>query len=95
MREKEKALIAIRKAGAQGAFGDLVGKAAQLQTQLTLLEERHRQAVERTNNFRVLVQYRELEREASDLTRRLNDLANANALDRQLLAELDKSLESD
>lgn len=95
VREKEKALIAIRKAGAQGAFGDLVGKAAQLQTQLTLLEERHRQAVERTNNFRVLVQYRELEREASDLTRRLNDLANANALDRQLLAELDKSLESE
>jgi uncharacterized protein YydD (DUF2326 family) len=95
VREKEKALDAIRKAGGQGAFSDLVGKAAELQTQLTLLEERHRQAVERANNFRVLAQYRELEREASELTRRLNDLANANALDRQLLAELGRSLESE
>ena len=95
VREKEKALDAIRKAGGQGAFSDLVGKAAELQTQLTLLEERHRQAVERTNNFRVLPQYRELEREASELTRRLNDLANTNTLDRQLLAELAKSLESE
>jgi uncharacterized protein YydD (DUF2326 family) len=95
VREKEKGLEAIRKAGAQGVFGDLVGKAAELQTQLTLLEDRHRQAVERVNSFRVLPQYRDLEREASQLTQRLNDLANENALDRQLLAELGKSIESE
>lgn len=95
VREKEKSLEAIRKAGAQGVFGDLVGKAAELQTQLTLLEDRHRQAVERVNSFRVLPHYRELEREASDLTRRINLLANENSLDRQLLAELEASLESE
>ncbi|MFN0054288.1 MAG: ABC-three component system protein [Planctomycetales bacterium] len=95
VREKEKALETIRKAGAQGVFGDLVGKAAELQTQLTLLEDRHRQAVERVNSFRVLPQYRDLEREASELTQRLNLLANENALDRQLLAELKKSIESE
>jgi uncharacterized protein YydD (DUF2326 family) len=95
VREKEKGLEAIRKAGAQGVFGDLVGKAAELQTQLTLLEDRYRQAVERVNSFRVLPQYRDLEREASELTQRLNDLANENALDRQLLAELGKSIESE
>ncbi len=95
IREKEKGLEAIRKAGGQGVFGDLVGKAAELQTQLTLLEDRHRQAVERVNSFRVLPQYRDLEREASELTQRLNELANENALDRQLLAELGKAMESE
>lgn len=95
VREKEKGLDAIRKAGAQGVFGDLVGKAAELQTQLTLFEDRHRQAVERAISFRVLPQYRELEREASELTQQINLLANENALDRQLLAELEKSLESE
>lgn len=95
VREKEKGLEAIRKAGGKGLFGDLVGKSAELQTQLTLIEDRYQQALERVKNFRVLPQYRDLEREASELTQRLNDLANENALDRQLLAELEKSIESE
>ncbi len=95
VREKEKGLNEIRKAGAQGVFGDLVGKSAELQTQLTLLEDRHQQAVEQVNNFRVLPQYRELECEASELTQRLNVLVNENTLDRQLFAELGKSIESE
>lgn len=95
VREKEKGLEAIRKAGGQGAFGDVLGTAAEIGAELTLREDRHRQAVVRVNNFRVLPEYRELEREASDLTRRLNELANDNTLDRQLLAELDQAIESE
>jgi uncharacterized protein YydD (DUF2326 family) len=95
VREKEAALEAIRKADKQGLFGEVVGNSAELQTQLTLLEDRHRQAVERVNSFRVLPQYRELEREASNLTQRINLLSNENTLDRQFLTELEKSIESE
>ncbi len=95
VREREKSLEALRKAGGQGAFGEMLGTAAELRAQLTLSEERIRLMRERIASFRVLPQYRELEREASELTRRLNDLANENALDRQLLTELERAIQAE
>jgi len=92
VREREKALETLRKAASQGALGELIGTAAELRTQLTVAEERCRQLRERVARFRVLPEYQNYEREASELTRNLNELANENALDRQLLAELQRAV---
>ncbi len=95
LRDREKALESLRKAAKEGAFGDFIGKAADLRTQVTLAEERCKQMKQRLFNFKVLPEYHNLEREASQLTRDINELANQNALDRQLLAELERAVESE
>ena len=75
-----------------GVFGDLIGTNAELRTRLTLSEERSRQLKEQISKFQVLPEYRSLEKEASQLTRDLGVLADENTIDRQLLDELQQSL---
>ncbi|HEX5271539.1 MAG TPA: ABC-three component system protein, partial [Gemmataceae bacterium] len=95
VREREKALDTLRRAASQGALGDLIGTAAELRTQLTVAEARCRQVRDRLAQFRVLPEYESYEREASGLTQQLNELANENALDRQLLAELERAVHAE
>jgi uncharacterized protein YydD (DUF2326 family) len=95
LRDREKALDALKQGGRQGAFGGILGKTADLRTQITLAEERVKQRQTQVSSFKVLPQYHELEQEASRLTREINELANQNALDRQLVAELKNAVESE
>jgi uncharacterized protein YydD (DUF2326 family) len=95
VREREKALQALKQAASQGVLGDVIGKAADLRTELTLAEDRCRQVRERVTAFRVLPEYHEIEREASGLTRRLNDLADANVLDRRFLEQLETNVRAE
>ena len=92
VHEKEKTLKELKKAAAGGVFGDLIGTSAELRTRLTLSEERSRQLKEQISKFQVLPEYRSLEKEASQLTRNLGVLADENTIDRQLLDELQQSL---
>src|SRR6266704_5190688 len=91
VREKEKTLKELRKAISEGAFGAIVGSSAELRTRLTLSEERSRQLREHVSRFQVLPEYRNLENEASQLTREMGILAEENTIDRQLLSELQGS----
>ncbi len=95
LRDREDALKALKQGARDGAFGEFIGKAADLRTQLTLSEERRNQMESRLRSFKVLPEYHDLEQEASRLTREINDLANENALDRQFLAELAKAIEAE
>jgi uncharacterized protein YydD (DUF2326 family) len=91
VREREKSLKDLRKAIAEGTFGAIVGSSAKLRTQLTLSEERSRLFKEHVSSFQVLPEYRNLENEASQLTREMGALADENTIDRQLLSELQAS----
>jgi len=95
LRDREDALDTLRKGASAGLFGELIGKAADLRTKLTLAEDRLKQKQIRIDSFRVLPDYHDLEREASTLTRQINDLTNQNALDRQLLSELQTAIASE
>ena len=95
LRDREKTLSTLKQGAKEGAFGDVIGKTADLRTQLTLAEEHCKQVQERLGTFKVLPEYHDLEQEASRLTREINDLANQNALERQLIAELDKAVQSE
>ena len=95
LRDREKSLTALKQGAKEGAFGEIIGKAADLRTQVTLAEEHARQMQTRLASFKVLPEYHALEQEASQLTREINELANQNTLDRQLLAELEQSIASE
>lgn len=96
VREKEKQLKQLRKAVSEGTLETIVGgTTATLRTELAVAEESARRLRESIQNFRVLPEYRSLEIEASQLTRGVNELANQNTVDRQLLSELQHALEQE
>lgn len=93
VREREASLKELRKAASGGALGPLIGTTAALRTQLAVAEDRTRQLREHVNAFQVLPEYRNLETEASRLTRNLGTLADENTIDRQLLSDLQQALD--
>jgi len=88
VRQREKALKELRKAAGAGAFGGFISSSAQLRTQLVIAERDSQRLHEALARFEVLPEYRELEKEASTLTRSLNEASNENTLDEQLLQEM-------
>lgn len=95
VRDREKTLEELKKAAGTGAFGSIIGKAADLRTQLTLQEARLKKLYAENESFQVLPEYRELEIESASLTRELNVLANANAIDFSAIRDLESALTSE
>ena len=95
VRLREKVLNDLRSAARQGLLGDSIGTAAGLRTQLTIAEESVRRMQESIQQFRVLPEYHSFEVEASEITAKLNDFADANTSDRLLLSELLYALENE
>jgi len=95
VRDREKTLKELKKAGGSGAFGSVIGKSSDLRTQLTVDEARLGELKRQVEAFQVLPQYRDLEKEADQLTRDLNGLANNNTVDSATIRDLEKALESE
>lgn len=95
VRDREKTLAELKKAAASGAFGNIIGKAAELRTQLTVAEARLSELRSQIASFRVLPQYRELEEEADKVTQQLRGISNANTLDIASIRDLDKAMQGE
>ena len=95
VRDQEKTLAELKKAAGAGAFGSIIGKAADLRTELTVAEDALRKLESQIATFRVLQQYHELEAEADQLTQKLNDLTNANVIDAATINDLERATESE
>jgi uncharacterized protein YydD (DUF2326 family) len=95
VRDREKTLAELRKAAGAGAFGSIIGKASDLRTQLTVAEARLRGLKSQVAAFRVLPQYQELEAEADQLTRAINDLSNANVIDTATIGDLERAIQAE
>ncbi len=91
VRDREKTLAELKKAASVGAFGSIVGKASDLRTQLTVTEARLSGLKSEVAAFRVLPQFAELEAEADQLTRAINDLSNANVIDTATIGDLERA----
>ena len=85
----------IKKAAREGALGDIISTTSDLRTKLTVAEARAEQLRRSTAEFKVLQEYRELEQEASDLTRQINRLVDENTMDRQLIDDIEESLQEE
>jgi len=95
VRDREKTLRELRKAATEGAFGAIIGTAADLRTQLTVAEEKTRKVKEGLSKFHVLPEYEKLELEAAEITGQLAELANENTIDRHLFSDLEDSLKNE
>ncbi len=95
VRDREKTMKELRKAAREGAFGSVIGTAAELRTQLTVAESQLAKLKERVASFRVLAQYRELESEADELTRKQQALANEDTIDRAVIRDIGTALEAE
>jgi uncharacterized protein YydD (DUF2326 family) len=95
VRDREKTLAELKKAAGAGAFGSIVGKASDLRTQLTVAEARLADLKSQVASFRVLPQYAELEVEADQLTRAINDLSNANVIDAATIGDLERAMQAE
>ena len=92
---QERVAKELRKAATSGELGRYFGKAAELRTQLTLAEARTSRLRAQIDVFQVVPEYRELEREASEITGQLSALNTENIVDRDLIRELQASLETE
>ena len=95
VRDREKTLDELKKAAGTGAFGSIIGKAADFRTRLTIEEAHLKKLYAEIESFQVLPEYRELEVESAKLTRDLNELANANTLDFAAIRDLEGALVSE
>ncbi|MCK9608908.1 MAG: DUF2326 domain-containing protein, partial [Methylomonas sp.] len=95
VRDREKTLDELKKAAGTGAFGSIIGKAADLRTDLTIQEARLKKLHAEVETFQILPEYRELEVESATLTRQLNELANANTVDFSAIRDLQSALTSE
>jgi uncharacterized protein YydD (DUF2326 family) len=95
IREREKNLKELKKAVGEGAFGEIIGKVSELRTSLAISEEKVTQLERDLESFKVIPEYERYEKEASELTQSLSDIANENMLDRELISDLNNSLKSE
>ena len=95
IRTQEKAMAELRKAAREGGLGRYFGSAADLRSRVTIAEARARRLREQLANFNVVPEYTEFEREATEITRDISSLNDANTVDRELILQLEDALASE
>lgn len=92
VRGQEKVAQELRKAARSGDLGRFFGKAADLRTRLTVAEAHLQRQRQQLATFEVVPEYKELEREANEITRAIDSLNVENIMDGDLLQQLRGSL---
>lgn len=92
IRDRENTRNQLRKATADPIFGRIVGKTAELRGQITIVESRIRDLRRQTSDFRVVPQYEELKTRADELTRRIQQAGNEDAIDQRNIDQLERAI---
>ena len=95
VRDREKTLKELKKAAGAGAFGNIIGKASDLRTKVTVSEAALQEMQSHLADFRVLPEYAQMEAEADELTRRINRLSNGNVIDAAAIRDLEQAMASE
>lgn len=95
VRDRERSLDELKKAASNGSFSCIIGKTADLRTEMSIKEDRLKKLRLEIDTFNILPEYQELEIESDKLTRQLNELANANIIDLSAIRDLESALESE
>ena len=95
LREQERTIRVLKKSAGRGTLPGFRGSAAFLRTQVALAESKALRLKQQLDSFTVVPEYQAIEREASDLTKEMNRLANENTADRELLDQLKESIEAE
>jgi len=85
LRVQDDVVRALKRGARAGVVEGLLGTVGELEAEkVQLAEDVHRREAH-LRSFKVHPEYREIEQRASDLTRQIHDLSNANVADRRLL----------
>jgi uncharacterized protein YydD (DUF2326 family) len=95
IRDREKTLAELKKAVGAGAFGSIIGRAADLRTQLTVAEARLGALKAQIASFHVLPQYEELEAEADQTTQQLKNISNTDTIDTAAIRDLESAMQGE
>ncbi len=95
VRDREKQLKEVEKTAKSKAFSAIVGKSSDLRTGLALSKDRRDTLRKDIAAFRVHPEYAKLEQEASAITRKVNELADANTMDHAAIKDIEAALASE
>ena len=95
LRGQDRVVRELGRAARSGDLGRYFGRAADLRTSLTVSEAQATRLRELLDNFRVVPEYQELQREADRITAEINEIGMENVADRALVRELGTSLEQE
>lgn len=95
VRNREKTLAELKKAAGTGGFGSIIGRAADLRTQLTVAEARLSDLKSQIASFHVLPQYAELEAEADQITQQIKNISNADTIDAAAIRDLERAMQGE
>jgi uncharacterized protein YydD (DUF2326 family) len=95
LRDQKKLLDTLKSAAQSGLMNDVLGSVGELEAERITLEERVKAIAAELRSFKVHKQYRELEVRADALTRQHQQLSNGNVIDRRLLEQYRKSVQTE
>ncbi|MBK8948883.1 MAG: DUF2326 domain-containing protein [Flavobacteriales bacterium] len=95
VRDREKGLGELRKVASKGWLGHMVSTVADLKSRLAVAKDEMRTLKVGLIEFKVLPEYAAIEKEASQLTKEINALADANTLDRKRILDLEEALRNE
>jgi uncharacterized protein YydD (DUF2326 family) len=95
LEEKKKELADLKKALKTDAYKKIVNDGINLDTEITILNEKANTFKNELDNFQVHPKYREIEIEANDFAKQISDLSNNNFIDRQIIEELHSASKSE
>lgn len=93
VRQKERQIRELKRIVGQGVLTEVLDSAASLRSRLVVSEQKLARVTSTLSSFRVHEEYHDLEREASNISRQLGDLADQNGLDRRYAEELEAAMQ--
>jgi len=88
LEEKKKEITDLKKVLKTDAYKEIVNEGINLDTEITILEEKANNLKKELDNFQVHPKYKDIEIEASSYAKQISDLSNNNFIDRQIITDL-------
>lgn len=88
LEEKKKEITDLKKVLKTDAYKEIVNEGINLDTEITILEEKSNNLKKELENFQVHPKYKDIEIEASSYAKQISDLSNNNFIDRQIITDL-------
>ncbi|WP_444922365.1 ABC-three component system protein [Microbulbifer sp. CnH-101-G] len=95
IRQKDKLIKALKDASNEGALGDIMGSASDLRTEILLKKARVQKLKMDLSGFKVLPEYQEKEKRASQITKQLSELSADDTVDKEWLSQLERAIEDE
>lgn len=93
LKARDTARTQMQKAAQDPLLGRIIGKVADLRSEIALAEQRARDLERQVAEFRVVPEYERLREQADQLDQRIRRLRNRDAVDRRNLQDLERALE--